>query len=157
MKKVLSAQCYSLYLYSLSMFFLPQIISYSQFAIILSAIAAVVMVRYAIKNRKITLITFNTAIIGIILVLLYYFGINSNAEQLQKTFFLVVLGQTFPAVLLSSIIAGDRQNVEYDNSDVQNIIFINVEKYVGEKKNRNYIYKYSSANFFGDNGYRVSK
>ena len=124
MKKILSAQCYSLYLYSLLMFFLPQIISYSQFAMILSSVATVAMVRYAFKNRKITLVTFYTAIIGIVLVLLYYLGISGSSERLQRTFFLVVLGQTFPAVLMSSIIATDRHNVQNDNLEVRKLIFV---------------------------------
>ena len=124
MRRILSAQCYSLYIYSLLMFFLPQIISYSQFAIILSSIAAVAIVRYALKKRKVSLITFYTAIIGIVLVLLYYFGISGSTAQLQRTFFLVVLGQTFPAVLMASIIATERVEKQEENFEVQKIIFV---------------------------------
>ena len=126
MKLVLSFQYYSLFFYSLIMYFFPRIVSYSQFALVIAILASLTIVRYIMKYKKIPFLTFEVFVIWSIIVLLYFWGL-SNAyvrSELQNTFFLVVLGQTFPAVLLTSLAVTKKHDKSADSINKMIVFYI---------------------------------
>ena len=110
MKQILYIQLYSLYFYSLLTMFFPRIISYSEFATIVSAFASITIAKYFIQHKRISKLFLLTFLIGVGIILLYLSEMvaSINENTLQYTFFLVVLGQTFPAVLVAALVSTEK-------------------------------------------------
>ena len=126
MELVLSFQYYSIFFYSLLMYFLPQVISYSQFALVIAIMTSMSIIKYILKYKKIPILTFLTFAVWMIIVLLYFFGLSNSYVQaeLQRTFFLVVLGQTFPAVLLTSLAISKNHEVTINPNKMMGLFIV---------------------------------
>lgn len=113
-KTLITAICYlqifALYCSATLTTFFPSL-SYKPFVVAVSLVSLIVVISSFYKNDKIRIYLFIISIIGLLLIMAYsltennYYFYSSNF----KSYFMVLYGQSLPAMIIASIVSQDRE------------------------------------------------